>query len=634
MFNWIISSSFLILAVIILHYFLKGKISSKLRYALWILVLARLLIPFSIGNSSLSILNLLPQKVENNESISENLISDVPVAAIPKDNIENNIEVNFQVQEPVIMTETSVNPYIIIWTIGTIVLGCVFIFSNLKFGRDLQSDRVALDYKNSQLPVYLSNKIETPCLFGIFKPAVYVTQEIADDNTAFYHSIEHEITHYIHKDNIWSVLRLLCLAIHWFNPLVWCAVFLSKKDSELACDEGTIKRIGESERTSYGRTLIKVTADRSSALFSAATTMSMSKDSLKERISLIAKKPKTAAITLVIILVFAFIAAGCAFTGKGENVEGSDTASSVDEMNDGIKTLTAIFKTGQGAPADKVHIKDAANDFKLWCRDNLKAYDEMTPAREILNFSNEEKLDKAVVSKLTDSIYEELISMEDSPEGDYGMFILSELKTLLYKARDVYWGDFLLSMEKEGLDYGKIHSLEQMGMTREDIVKLSVNDIEKKLGIVEDENSYEIIFSSNPVNDTEVFIKNTAGYPFLGNSNHIHIQYYISKYNSENGALDKKTYPIVYAEIKTYNQDGSIDNDFGIMRNTDVSIPSEDRYAVKYGNKGNHVSDHGIANEEFNRFIDDMIFLIDEYNAGNNDRINFKMPVEIGRAHV
>ena len=43
MIEWVVSSCILILAVIALRYLLRGRISLRLQYALWLLVLARLL---------------------------------------------------------------------------------------------------------------------------------------------------------------------------------------------------------------------------------------------------------------------------------------------------------------------------------------------------------------------------------------------------------------------------------------------------------------------------------------------------------------------------------------------------------------------------------------------------------------
>ena len=57
MIEWILSSSLLILIVMGLRFALKGRISLCLQYALWMLVLLRLVIPVSFGASGLSAMN-------------------------------------------------------------------------------------------------------------------------------------------------------------------------------------------------------------------------------------------------------------------------------------------------------------------------------------------------------------------------------------------------------------------------------------------------------------------------------------------------------------------------------------------------------------------------------------------------
>ena len=58
MIDWILSCSILILAVIGTRAVFKDKISQRLRYVLWGLVLIRLLIPVCIGHSAISAANL------------------------------------------------------------------------------------------------------------------------------------------------------------------------------------------------------------------------------------------------------------------------------------------------------------------------------------------------------------------------------------------------------------------------------------------------------------------------------------------------------------------------------------------------------------------------------------------------
>jgi len=58
--EWIISSSVLIAVVAALRFILRSKISLRLQYVLWALVLIRLLIPVHFGASSVSVMNAVP----------------------------------------------------------------------------------------------------------------------------------------------------------------------------------------------------------------------------------------------------------------------------------------------------------------------------------------------------------------------------------------------------------------------------------------------------------------------------------------------------------------------------------------------------------------------------------------------
>ena len=150
--------------------------------------------------------------------------------------------------------------------------GCL-LFCNAHFALRLKRSRIKCDTA-APLPVYTSACVSTPCLFGLFRPKIYLTPNLTEDSTKA-HVLTHELTHYRHKDHIWSTLRCLCLALHWYNPLVWVAASLSKKDGELACDEATIRILGEDQRADYGRTLIGMTQVKkdSKSLFITATTM-------------------------------------------------------------------------------------------------------------------------------------------------------------------------------------------------------------------------------------------------------------------------------------------------------------------------------------------------------------------------
>lgn len=316
--EWILSSSILILIVIGLRTVFKGKISLRLQYAIWGLVLLRLLIPVSFGSTDFSVANLTT-KPQTLSIVIESTEPDENVQAKHPQEQPNEIPL-----QPIIQNEPNaeesrfdLKAYTkhIIWGIGFAAVAGLFLFTNLRFKHKVMASRSALDVRKNNLDVYTTEEIDTPCLFGILKPAIYITYPVVDNQTLLRHTLEHEATHHRHGDHIWAVLRCVCLSIHWYNPLVWWAAFLSQRDAELACDEATIKQLGEGERAEYGRTLIGMTCQKSANVLITATTMNSGKSGIKERIMLIAKKPQMALYTLLIVVLVASIAVGCTFTG-------------------------------------------------------------------------------------------------------------------------------------------------------------------------------------------------------------------------------------------------------------------------------------------------------------------------------
>lgn len=59
----LITSGVLILVLTALRYLLRGRISLRLQYALWLLVAVRLLVPFSLPGTGFSVLNALSHGV-------------------------------------------------------------------------------------------------------------------------------------------------------------------------------------------------------------------------------------------------------------------------------------------------------------------------------------------------------------------------------------------------------------------------------------------------------------------------------------------------------------------------------------------------------------------------------------------
>lgn len=323
--KWIVSSSALILFVTLLRHLLRGKIALRLQYALWGLVLIRLLVPVSFGESPLSVMHALPD-VSSQTVVPEAMLPDThvfPPAAWESPPLITGHEASpgHDVPHGASVPKDRGSAVKVVWLGGAAVISLFFLTTNLRFFARLRKNRYLTDMGGYPLPVYVSRLVETPCMFGLFHPAIYVTEEVMGNPTVLRCALEHETTHYYHMDHIWAALRGVCLALHWYNPLVWLAATLSLHDAELACDESTVERMGERSRLGYGSSLIGLTSGKHCAggLLNTATTMTGSKKNIKERVMLISKKQKMAPYTISFVVLAVALAACSTFSGAGSN---------------------------------------------------------------------------------------------------------------------------------------------------------------------------------------------------------------------------------------------------------------------------------------------------------------------------
>ena len=325
MIEWIVSSSALIVLVVLLRLLLRGRIGLRLQYALWLLVLLRLLIPGTVGESVLSVQRPLQQAetqitqtpLPGNWAVMV-VPSDGPAAVFPAG--EGGGEAP---SEPAPEPQRSTVGVLLeplgallepLWHAGMALTGLLLVLSNLAFYRKLRRTRHLLDM-DASTKIYVTDAIQSPCLFGLPLPAIYVPAAVAEDAQALRHVLAHELSHRRHADHIWTALRGVCLVLHWYNPLVWWAAALSRRDCELACDEAAVKRLGEAQRAAYGRTLVGL-AEQHSGLLRCATSMSGS--DLKERIAALVAKPTTRWAAAGVLAAAVVVFAVCTFTGARE----------------------------------------------------------------------------------------------------------------------------------------------------------------------------------------------------------------------------------------------------------------------------------------------------------------------------
>ena len=336
----LLTSSALILALLALRRLFRKVLSRRAQYALWGLVLLRLLVPASLPAAEFSLLTAAEPVVSGLEGqalyLSPSRVTltapegPLPsyrseedpkiVLGLPSENSVYSYTNSQQVVHEVeyawqIVLADQLPP---IWYGGMAVMACWLVLSNLLFWRKLRRARRPYPVEGSPRRVYLVEEgLPSPCLFGLFRPAIYLTPAALQSPDRLRHVLAHEETHARHLDPLWSLLRAVCLTVYWFDPLVWWAALASRTDCELACDEGALRRLGEAERVPYGRTLLSLIPVRKAPAnpLLSATTMTAGKRQLKDRITRVAENPVYLGRALFAAVALAALVCAVTFTG-------------------------------------------------------------------------------------------------------------------------------------------------------------------------------------------------------------------------------------------------------------------------------------------------------------------------------
>lgn len=246
-----LTASYVILFVIAARLLLK-KAPKIFSYTLWIVVLFRLICPFSFE----SIFSLIPAKAEattqhimNSQTLQSNgnTTRTTPVGnnVLPGDAIYNTSDSPIQIW---------ITLGKVVWLLGITVLLAYSIFTAIRLYLKLKSSKPISD------KIYESGGIKTPFVFGILNPKIYLPTGLSDNERAYI--IKHEQTHMKRFDHVIKPFAFFVLCVHWFNPLVWLAFFLMSEDMELSCDERVIKQMGSAIKKDYSTSLLSLSTGK------------------------------------------------------------------------------------------------------------------------------------------------------------------------------------------------------------------------------------------------------------------------------------------------------------------------------------------------------------------------------------
>lgn len=329
-----LSGSLLILILFSCKQIFKDKISRQWQYYIWLIVIMRLLLPFTPETNLMGTIfqtfdnttyhtEKYPPAQQNQDILNDD--KNTPTINNERSNQKyiNKMELftsNQAVQDIITLL---VNNIWIIWLVISLILFIrkITIYQSfvqyIKAGQAPVSDTKLLDrlaILGSQIRIKrvielcINPLISSPLLIGFFRPCIVLPRvDIAEKD--FQYIVLHELTHYRRFDMLYKWLVQITVCLHWFNPLVYLMGKEINKACEFACDEAIVKKLDSSNVQDYGKTLLNSIATVGKYKESlASVTLSESKKLLKERLGAIMnfrkKSNLVAFFTIVITVLF------------------------------------------------------------------------------------------------------------------------------------------------------------------------------------------------------------------------------------------------------------------------------------------------------------------------------------------
>lgn len=337
-------SSVVILAVLLVRLVFK-RLPKIFSYMLWSIVLFRLLCPVSITStfSAFQFLKLPVQEVQT-EQISgqaleaQEIKSNFDNVNIESEGTKQNADAQFATVPMAEKSKMSLvqleNTFALtLWLAGVAVMTGYGVISLVQLKKKLVG---AIRQKEN---IFQSDYITTPFVMGIFRPSIYLPSSLQQEEKEYI--ILHEQIHIKRCDHIWRLFAFGALVLHWFNPLVWAAFFLSGRDMEMSCDEAVMKKSKADVREDYSASLLNMASGKRLG----GVWTSFEGGNVKNRIQNIFayRKPAKSMVLAAVLVIFAlFFTMGC-------NAKDSMETES---------TVTVTEETGAEAPAAEQDIPD------------------------------------------------------------------------------------------------------------------------------------------------------------------------------------------------------------------------------------------------------------------------------------
>ncbi|MCX6929022.1 MAG: hypothetical protein NT154_38285 [Verrucomicrobia bacterium] len=277
----------LLIGLVLLVQKVLGRwLTPRLRYALSLLILFRLLLP-AAPQSTMSLQNLfapavrLPTQQAISSAVAEPVgpnismvAGPVPMASPPASPAAAPFATAAPSRPPALSLAEVLG---LAWAFGLLALVSLAGWRYVQWrrligqGRRLSDPRLlalldgARQAMGVRRPVTLVAlaRLSSPAVFGFWRVRLLLPENVLDQLTDqdLRLLFLHEMAHVRRQDMLLNLLLMAVQFVHWFNPLLWLGLHRLRADRELVCDAMVLKRTRPEERSDYGSLLLKLLTD-------------------------------------------------------------------------------------------------------------------------------------------------------------------------------------------------------------------------------------------------------------------------------------------------------------------------------------------------------------------------------------
>ena len=249
---WILNMSIMasVMGLIVMLLIQIREIPRRVAVFLWIIPFIRMTLPFGLS-SRFSLMSLISKFTTRTITVFE------PVNEV-EFSFTNTIMAADTYSPLTYKTKMLENIFAISGFVWIIIALAIIIALTILY---ISTKREISDAKLMEQNVFMSGKVDSPAVYGIFRPKIIIPASYKDRDLTYI--IRHEKMHIRRLDNLWRMVGFIIAAVHWFNPLSWVFLKAFLADLELACDEMAVKGLKTAERKAYAMTLLDSTNSKS-----------------------------------------------------------------------------------------------------------------------------------------------------------------------------------------------------------------------------------------------------------------------------------------------------------------------------------------------------------------------------------